>query len=393
MLASFLALFLAGWNGGSTGALLPYIEKNYGINYAHVSILFVCTFMGYVVAAAGTGALSRKVGYGHALCISIIVELMGNVINCSQQVNFGLMCFGFFVVGLAFATQFGLFNAYFAILDKPLLWTGVLHGIYGFGAFLSPLIATTMVTRGIPYHFFYVTNVGINVPIFIMVWFAFRNLQQLPQQPADVAVQRGSNEEHTAAFRETLKSKEVWTLAIFLMFYVGSESSLPCSGGWIVSYILEVRKGSPEGASWVASCFYLGLAIGRIVLPALNLLIGERRAVFFYLACAIALECVAWFVPLLATTALSTALVGLAISTFYASAITMGGKLIPRSMHADAFALMSSVGQSGSALWPLVVGLMSTKNGIWVVEPTVVALLGAQGIVWWMVPQSDRRAE
>ncbi len=30
------------------------------------------------------------------------------------------------------------------------------------------------------------------------------------------------------------------------------------SGGWIVTYILEVRKGSAEGASWVASAFYLG---------------------------------------------------------------------------------------------------------------------------------------
>lgn len=28
-----------------------------------------------------------------------------NVINSSQHVSYGLMCFGFFVVGLAFATQ------------------------------------------------------------------------------------------------------------------------------------------------------------------------------------------------------------------------------------------------------------------------------------------------
>lgn len=137
----------------------------------------------------------------------------------------------------------------------------------------------------------------------------------------------------------------------------------------------------------------LGVAVGRIALPALNLWIGERRAVFLYILVAIALECVAWFLPVMAATAVCTALVGLAISTFYASAITTGGKLIPRNMHADAFALMSSVGQSGSALWPLIVGVMSTKSGIWVVEPTVVALLGAQGICWWLVPKPTRRME
>ncbi|KAI0353089.1 MFS general substrate transporter [Trametes cingulata] len=389
MVSAFMTLFLAGWNGGSTGALLPYIEANYKINYARVSVLFVATFLGYVVAAAGAGTLSRRVGYGHAMLISLLVELAGNIINSSQQVNFGLMCFGFFVVGMAFATQLSLCNVYFATLNKPLMWTGILHGIYGLGAFASPQVATVMVSRGIPYNLFYTTNVGLNIPAFALAWLAFRNLHALPQQPNEKAPTEGTSG-GSGTLRATLKSRAVWTLAIFLMLYVGAEESL---GGWIVSYVLEVRKGSPEGASWVASSFYLGLALGRIFLPPLNMLMGERIAVIVYLAVAIALECVAWFVPVLASTAVCTALVGVAISTFYAAAITSAGKLVPRAMHADAFALMSSIGQSGSAFWPLIVGIMSTKKGIWVVEPTVVALLGAQGICWLMVPKIGRRVE
>ena len=50
------------------------------------------------------------------------------------------------------------------------------------------------------------------------------------------------------------------------------------------------------------------------------MLMGERRSVIIYLALAIALECVAWFVPILASTAVCTALVGVAISTFYTAA-------------------------------------------------------------------------
>ena len=30
------------------------------------------------------------------------------------------------------------------------MWTGLLHGIYGLGAFASPLVATAMASRGIP---------------------------------------------------------------------------------------------------------------------------------------------------------------------------------------------------------------------------------------------------
>ena len=46
--------------------------------------------------------------------------------------------------------QLGLCNTYFANLKKPLVWTGILHGIYGLGGFASPLVATAMVSRGIP---------------------------------------------------------------------------------------------------------------------------------------------------------------------------------------------------------------------------------------------------
>ncbi|KAH9938016.1 MFS general substrate transporter [Fomitopsis serialis] len=383
--ASFFTLFLAGWNGGSTGALIPYIEKAFAITYAHVAILFVCTFVGYLVAAAGAGAMARRIGFGYAFCVSAIVELAGNIINSSQQKSFSVMCFGFFVVGTAFATQLGLCNAYFATLPKPLMWTGLLHGIYGLGAFASPLVATAMASRGIPYHFFYLTNVGMNIPVLALAWLAFHDLHSLPQHPAENGSENGENMTNSAISGAILKSRAVWTLSMFLLFYVG--------GGWIVSYTLEVRKGSPEGASWVASAFYLGVAVGRIALPALNILMGERLAVFVYLLCAIGLEFMAWWIPSFASTAVCTAFVGLAISTFYTAAIIAGGKLIPRSMHADAFALISSIGQSGSALWPLVVGVMSTRSGIWVVEPTVVALLGAQGICWALVPRVARRTE
>ncbi|KII94865.1 hypothetical protein PLICRDRAFT_128164 [Plicaturopsis crispa FD-325 SS-3] len=384
--AAFCALFLAGWNGGSTGALIPYIEKAYNITYAHVALLFVAIFLGYVLAAACAGPLSRRVGFGNAISIAVVIEIIGNVINASQQKSFGVMGFGFFVVGIAFAMQLGFCNAYFNLLPQPLKWTGVLHGIYGLGAFASPLVATAMVTRGVPYHFFYMTNVGMNVPVLALIWLAFRDLKALPELPGDLTVDVNAG----SGIRQLLSNRAVWTLSIFLMLYVGAEESI---GGWIVSYVLEDRHGSPENASWVASAFYLGLALGRIILPTLNVFMGERNAVFIYLVVAVVLEAIAWAVPILSSTAASTALVGVCISTFYAAAITMGGRLIPRAMHADAFSLMSSIGQSGSALFPLLVGIISTKKGIWVVEPTVVALLGAQGVMWFFVPKVARRID
>lgn len=61
----------------------------------------------------------------------------------------------------------------------------------------------------------------MNVPVFALVWFAFRNLDSLPSTPADTLTLQGST-----TMRDTLKSRTVWTLAIFLMLYVGAEDSM-----------------------------------------------------------------------------------------------------------------------------------------------------------------------
>lgn len=52
-------------------------------------------------------------------------------------------------------------------------------------------------------------------------------------------------------------------------------------GGWIVTYIIEVRGGGPS-SGYVSSGFFGGLTVGRVGLLWVNRLIGERRAVFLY---------------------------------------------------------------------------------------------------------------
>ena len=62
-------------------------------------------------------------------------------------------------------------------------------------------------------------------------------------------------------------------------------------------------------------------------------------------------------------------------------------------MHTTAMTMMSSIGQSGSAIFPFVIGLISNKKGIWTVQPAVVALLVGQFSCWNLVPRVARRVE
>ena len=69
--------FYGDHSGGATGALIPSIERAFGIGYARIAILFVSTFMDYAAAAAGGGVLSRKIGFGSALLAAVAIELIG----------------------------------------------------------------------------------------------------------------------------------------------------------------------------------------------------------------------------------------------------------------------------------------------------------------------------
>lgn len=67
-----------------------------------------------------------------------------------------------------------------------------------------------------------------------------------------------------------------WLLALFLLGYVGAEVSL---GGWVVTFMMRVRAGTPFASGLVATGFWLGLTIGRFVLGFVTPRVGERLAI------------------------------------------------------------------------------------------------------------------
>ena len=52
-------------------------------------------------------------------------------------------------------------------------------------------------------------------------------------------------------------------------------------GGWIVTYIINVRGGGPS-SGYISSGFFGGLTLGRVGLLWVNRLVGDRKAVFLY---------------------------------------------------------------------------------------------------------------
>lgn len=71
-------------------------------------------------------------------------------------------------------------------------------------------------------------------------------------------------------------ARVTWLTAFFLLGYVGAEVAL---GGWIVLFMINVRKGAEFASGMTATGFWLGITVGRVVLGFVTPRIGEKLAI------------------------------------------------------------------------------------------------------------------
>lgn len=57
--------------------------------------------------------------------------------------------------------------------------------------------------------------------------------------------------------------------------------------GWIVTFVIEDRGGGPS-SGYISSGFFAGLALGRVALLWITHKLGERKAMYLYIALGIA---------------------------------------------------------------------------------------------------------
>ncbi len=78
-LCACLMCFANGMNDSAPGALIPYLEKDYDIGYAVVSLIFVTNALGFVTAAFVTHAVQAKLGRAKTLALAEAVLIAGYI--------------------------------------------------------------------------------------------------------------------------------------------------------------------------------------------------------------------------------------------------------------------------------------------------------------------------
>lgn len=206
--------------------------------------------------------------------------------------------------------------------------------------------------------------------------------------------------------KEALKSRVTWVASIFLLGYVGAEVAL---GGWIVTFMRRERGGGEFESGMVATGFWTGITVGRLVLGFITPRLGEKFAVLvslssqvnafswkltstqIYIVLAMVSQIMFWLVPSFHVSAIFVALQGFFLGPLFPAIVVAATKVLPAYLHVSAIGFAAAFGGGGGAALPFAIGSLAQAKGVGILQPIILAVLAVLLLLWFCFPKLDKK--
>ena len=363
----FFAFILIGVNDGAVGVLIPSLMLHYGVNKAQISLMFFAATIGYLSAALSSGMLVERLGRRVFLMLGAMVFGAG-AITLASQPPFMLFLGALLLIGIGIAILDAGLNAYIGGLPDNTAVLNYLHAFYGAGALLGPIIASAILAVGLGWNVTYIVWFGM--ALVVLVGFA-----RLMDDSRPTGEHHGVRNVLTASLRLAV----VWLSASFLFVYVGAEVGL---GTWSYTFLLEERHGAELLSAWSISGYWLGLTVGRVVLGHFSRRLGDRRLIQLCLGGVVTGVLILWLVPNALAAALSLWLIGFSLGPIFPTVIALISGMVPPRLQPSAVGFVASAASMGAAFFPMVVGNIAERAGVWTLMPYTILLTVTMLVLW-----------
>lgn len=373
LMLAFIAFILIGCNDGALGVLIPGMRAFYHIDAATFSWLFLASVTGYLSASFNNGLLLAKLGERRFLLLSLVIFSLGATLYSLRPPYAFFLCAGA-VVGFGVGMIDAGLNAYIASLPNNGKLLNYLHAFYGIGALLGPLAASALLAQNLGWNVTYLVWLFLAFLIFLGLWFAFKHGEQTTRQDQQDQEHQGSN-----ALLMTIRLREVWLAAFFLLFYVGAEVGL---GNWGYSFLTLARSGPPVFSAWIISGYWCGLTLGRLTLANLIPRLGMRRLITISLSGVVLGIGLAWSLPGIWGAAIGFCLIGFCLGPLFPTAIALIPQLVSARLLPTAIGFLACLGSGGAAIFPWLAGNLVEHLGYWSLLPFALLLTLFMWGVW-----------
>ncbi|KAK6826002.1 hypothetical protein PG987_013496 [Apiospora arundinis] len=137
LLVTNYSFVIMGMSDACLGPLIPYIEEYYHVSYTLVSLLFLSSFVGYLVAALSNNLIHHHLGQRGVALIAPSARILGYVL-LSLHLPFPALPPLMLLPGFGSGLEDSAWNAWIGNMESANELLGFLHGSYGLGATIGP---------------------------------------------------------------------------------------------------------------------------------------------------------------------------------------------------------------------------------------------------------------
>ena len=396
LLATSWNYFVSGIAVTALGALIPSLETHYGIADGTVAAIFPCVVGGYLCSTASIHFVHVQAGRRGLGFVSSFFRLSA-FIALSLAPHFSLCLFAYCILGFGTGLTDSGWSAWGAGLNYPSVVQGPLHGSFGVGCIVGPVVAVSIITHGYGWMGMYELLLSFSaVEILVQLWAfwhddgqAYRNASpRISPLETDEAPHIISEEDAIENIDQNVTTSSslnprlyrgTWMCALFFFVYVSIEFTY---SDWIVVFMRRARDLPYTTAGLASSIFWLGMSIGRMSLGPLAEYLGVKRSIAMYLACSTVVQLVFRAVHQPALSLVLLSINGFWIGPTFPSGLVLLSRAVPASVQVSAISLACAMGQIGGASIPFIIGLMAEKIGIGHMLDVVLGMTVALIIVW-----------
>ncbi|KAB8235295.1 hypothetical protein ETB97_004608 [Aspergillus alliaceus] len=396
ILAAFLSFIVVGANDGIYGALVHYLGEYYEVNYAHVSAVFLSPCVGYATAALVSNWIHVHFGRRGIALLGPAFHVIAYGTS-SLHPSFGVLVFVFVLAGLGSGLLDAGWNAWIGSMQDSSKPMGILHGFYGLGAALAPLIATSLITKsGWTWYEVYCIMAAAAVIELVgltAVFWSARGFTHGTPPNHDTG-----DKDHSGYFKldslrnsptiQSLQSSFTWIISLFIFLYAGVEISF---GGWIFTFLVNRRNATTYTAGMVVGLYWAGLTIGRVILGFVTSRQKSGKAmVTIYLLACLASHGLFCLVTDLAVSVSAVVSLGFFLGPLFPEAVIELARLLPKHLHVAGVGIACTLGSAGGCVFPFVMGSLAEIVGIQVLQPMAFGMLVLCLVIWLVLPGRAR---
>lgn len=228
----------------------PNISNDLNISVGYISLFSIITIFFSMLSTSNTYRLNKLMGPTTVIMLSMLMCLTGLVIFIIFK-SFTSLIFVQMIMGLGAGAIDSNVN-FIASQNLKVGEMNLLHGFWGVGITLTPLITSIVYSLG--YNQWMVFGV-VALLFIILIGYGHINRELLNIE----VISQAQNET-----KVSLQKRDM--LGIGILFIYGVEFLI---GTYLATYLVSTLDVEPAKAAFVVSCYWGGLMISRLVMPLL----------------------------------------------------------------------------------------------------------------------------